>query len=107
MREFLHVDELADACSFLLRQENPPDLINVGLGSDVSIKELTELVAAVVGFKGRITWDATKPDGTPRKLMDVSRLTALGWKARIGLREGVAKTYASFLAEEAAGTLRM
>ena len=106
-REFLHVDELADACAFLLQQANPPDLINVGLGTDVSIKELTELVAEVIGFKGRITWDATKPDGTPRKLMDVSRLTALGWKARISLRDGVAKTYASFLAEQAAGTLRM
>ena len=105
-REFLHVDELADACAFLLRQSNPPDLINIGLGTDVTIRELTELVAQVVGFKGRITWDATKPDGTPRKLMDVSRLTALGWKARIGLREGVEKTYASFLAEQAAGTLR-
>jgi GDP-L-fucose synthase len=72
----------------------------------VSIRELTELVAQVTGFQGRITWDATKPDGTPRKLMDVSRLSALGWKARIGLQEGIAKTYASFLAELAAGTLR-
>lgn len=105
-REFLHVDELADACSFLLRQPNPPDLINIGTGVDVSIKELTEIVAEVTGFKGRISWDATKPDGTPRKLMDVSRLSALGWKARIGLREGIAKTYASFLAEEKSGTLR-
>ncbi len=105
-REFLHVDELADACAFLLRQQNPPDLINIGTGTDVTIKELTELVAQVMGFKGRISWDATKPDGTPRKLLDVSRLTALGWKARIGLREGIEKTYASFLAELAAGTLR-
>jgi len=105
-REFLHVDELADACAFLLKQQNPPDLINIGTGTDVTIRELTELVAQVTGFKGRITWDATKPDGTPRKLMDVSRLTALGWKARIRLREGIEKTYASFLAELAAGTLR-
>jgi GDP-L-fucose synthase len=105
-REFLHVDELADACAFLLKQPNPPDLINIGLGTDVTIKELTELVAQVVGFKGRITWDASKPDGTPRKLMDVSRFTALGWKARVGLREGVEKTYVSFLSELAAGTLR-
>jgi GDP-L-fucose synthase len=105
-REFLHVDELADACAFLLQQPNPPDLINIGTGTDVSIRELTELVAQVTGFQGRITWDATKPDGTPRKLMDVSRLSALGWKARIGLREGIAKTYASFLSELAAGTLR-
>jgi len=105
-REFLHVDELADACAFLLKMSTPPDLINVGTGTDVTIKELTEVVAAVTGFKGRITWDSTKPDGTPRKLMDVSRLTALGWQAKIGLREGVEKTYASYLAEKAAGTLR-
>jgi GDP-L-fucose synthase len=105
-REFLHVDDLADACAFLLQLGNPPDLINVGTGTDVTIKELTEIVAKVTGFQGRIVWDASKPDGTPRKLMDVSRLTALGWKARTALRDGVAKTYASFLAEQAAGTLR-
>lgn len=105
-REFLHVDELADACAFLLKLADPPDLINVGTGTDVTIRELTEIVAKVVGFKGRITWDATQPDGTPRKLMDVSRLTALGWKARIGLPEGIEKTYASYLAEKTAGTLR-
>ncbi|MFI5356535.1 MAG: GDP-L-fucose synthase family protein [Opitutales bacterium] len=105
-REFLHVDELADACAFLLRQDNPPDWINVGTGTDVTIRELTELVAAVTGFQGRITWDTSKPDGTPRKLMDVSRLTALGWQARLSLRDGIARTYASFLAEQAAGTLR-
>jgi GDP-L-fucose synthase len=105
-REFLHVDDLADACAFLLRQANPPDWVNVGTGTDVTIKELTEIVADVTGFQGRIVWDTSKPDGTPRKLMDVSRLTALGWQARIGLRDGVAKTYASFLAEKAAGTLR-
>ena len=105
-REFLHVDDLAEACAFLLNLPNPPDLINIGTGTDVTIKELTELVAEVTGFKGRIVWDSTKPDGTPRKLMDVSRLSALGWKARIGLREGIAKTYASFRAEQAAGRLR-
>lgn len=105
-REFLHVDDLADACAFLLRQENPPDWINVGTGTDVTIRELTETVAAVTGFGGKIVWDASKPDGTPRKLMDVSRLAALGWRARIALREGVERTYASFLAEKASGTLR-
>jgi GDP-L-fucose synthase len=105
-REFLHVDDLADACAFLLRLAEPPDWINVGTGTDVTIRELTELVAEVVGYPGRIVWDASKPDGTPRKLMDVSRLSALGWRARIGLREGVARTYRSFLAESAAGTLR-
>ncbi|MSU70243.1 MAG: GDP-L-fucose synthase [Opitutaceae bacterium] len=106
-REFLHVDDLADACAFLLDLASPPDWINVGTGTDVTIKELTATVAAVTGFNGKITWDATKPDGTPRKLLDVSRLTALGWKARIRLREGIEQTYASFLAEKAAGTLRV
>jgi len=105
-REFLYVDELADACAFLLKLANPPDLINVGTGTEVTIKELTELVAAATGFAGKITWDATKPDGTPRKLMDGGRLTALGWQARISLREGIAKTYASFLAEQATGRWR-
>lgn len=105
-REFLHVDDLADACAFLLNLDNPPDWINIGTGTDVTIKELTETVASVTGFKGRITWDASKPDGTPRKLMDVSRLTNLGWKARLGLCQGIEKAYASFLAEKAAGILR-
>ncbi len=105
-REFLHVDDLADACAFLLKLDNPPDWINVGTGVDVTIKGLTEIVAKVTGFGGKITWDSSKPDGTPRKLMDVSKLTALGWKASITLREGVEKTYRSFLAEKSAGTLR-
>ncbi len=105
-REFLHVDDLADACAFILTQDNPPDWINVGTGTDVTIKELTETVAEVTGFKGKITWDPTKPDGTPRKLMDVSRLSKLGWSARLNLRTGLEKTYASFLAEQAAGVLR-
>ena len=105
-REFLHVDDLADACAFLLRVGNPPDWINIGTGTDVTIRELTETVAAVTGYKGRITWDPAKPDGTPRKLMDVSRMTALGWKARIGLREGIESAYASYRREKAEGKLR-
>lgn len=105
-REFLHVDDLADACAFLLQLAEPPDWINVGTGTDVTIKELTETVAEVTGFAGKIVWDASKPDGTPRKLMDVSKLTALGWKAKRSLRDGVVQTYQSFLAEKAAGTLR-
>ena len=105
-REFLHVDDLADACAFLLRQTNPPDLVNIGTGTDVTIRELTELVAQVTGFSGKILWDATKPDGTARKLLDVSRLTALGWNARIALREGIERTYRDFLSEKGAGTLR-
>jgi GDP-L-fucose synthase len=105
-REFLHVDDLADACAYLLQLENPPDWINIGTGTDVTIKELTETVAEVTKYGGEIVWDASKPDGTPRKLMDVSRLEKLGWKAKVGLREGVERTYASFLAEKASGTLR-
>jgi GDP-L-fucose synthase len=106
MREFLHVDDVAEACAFLLRLENPPDLINIGTGSDVTIRELTELVAAVVGYAGEIHWDATKPDGTPRKLMDVTRLKELGWSASIALRDGISRTYQSFLQEQADGRLR-
>ena len=105
-REFLHVDDLADACAFLLRVEDPPDWVNVGTGTDATIKELTATVADAVGFTGRIAWDASKPDGTPRKLMDVAKLTALGWRARTGLAEGVALTYQAFLSEMAAGRLR-
>jgi GDP-L-fucose synthase len=105
-REFLHVDDLADACAFLLRQADPPDWVNVGTGADVTIKELTELVAATVGFQGRIAWDDSQPDGTPRKLLDGSSLARLGWKAKISLQQGIKETYTSFLAEEAAGQLR-
>ena len=105
-REFLHVDDLADACAFLLELAAPPDWINVGTGTDVTIRELTETVAKVTGFAGRIAWDPTKPDGTPRKLMDVSKLSGLGWKARIGLADGIARTFASYQAEKAAGKLR-
>ena len=100
------MDDLADACAFLLRTANPPDWVNVGTGTDVTIKELTETVAATTGFKGKVAWDASKPDGTPRKLLDVSRLATLGWRAKINLKDGLAKTYASFQTELAAGTLR-
>ncbi|MDP1580327.1 MAG: GDP-L-fucose synthase [Candidatus Didemnitutus sp.] len=105
-REFLHVDDLAEACAFLLQHDNPPDWINVGTGTDVTIKELTELVAATVGYAGQIRWDTSKPDGTPRKLMDVNRLSGLGWSAKISLADGMKRTYESFLAEQAAGELR-
>ncbi len=106
MREFLHVDDLADACAFLLKLENPPDLINIGTGQEISIRELTKKVAVIVGYTGEITWDTAKPDGTPRKLMDVSRLEKLGWRASTALDAGLKRTYESFLAESAAGTLR-
>ncbi len=99
-REFLHVDDLADACLFLLRNYDSPEIINVGCGEDVSIRELAELICEVVGFTGRLAFDATKPDGTPRKLLDVSRLHALGWQARMPLREGIARTYRWFLEQE-------
>lgn len=105
-REFLHVDDLADACAFLLSLSEPPDWINVGLGTDVTIRELTERVAEVTGFRGSLRWDTSKPDGSPRKLLDVSKLTTLGWKAKINLAEGLQSTYAHFLKEKAAGVLR-
>lgn len=105
-REFLHVDDLADACALLMRIAEPPDWINVGSGQDVAIRELSELVAAVVGYEGTIRWDPTKPDGAPCKLLDVSRIKALGWQSRIGLRDGIGKTYDSFRLEQAAGVQR-
>ncbi len=105
-REFLHVDDLAAACDFLLNIQDPPDWVNVGIGEDISIKELADRVAEAVGYRGKIEWDSTKPDGTPRKLMDVSRLKAAGWKARIPFREGLHKTYQNYLEEKAAGRLR-
>ena len=92
-REFLHVDDLADACVFLMKTYSDEQLVNIGVGADVTIRELAELVASVVGFSGSFTFDPSRPDGTPRKLVDVSRITALGWKAKTGLREGIAATY--------------
>ena len=105
-REFLHADDLADACAFLLQLEDPPDLINVGCGTDVTIRELVEMVAEVVGYKGQIVWDKSKPDGTPRKLLDTTRLNQLGWKPGIPLKEGLTLTYQAFLAEMQSHQLR-
>lgn len=99
MREFLHVDDLADACVFLMEKGYSGDLLNIGTGTDVTIRELAEQVMAAVGFEGRIVFDASKPDGTPRKLLDVGRLAAQGWTAKIDLAEGLKRTYATFLAE--------
>jgi GDP-L-fucose synthase len=98
-REFLHVDDLAEACLFLMDRYDSPELINVGCGHDLRIRELAAMVREVVGFSGEITWDTGKPDGTPRKLLDVSKLTALGWQARIGLEEGLRSTYAWWLVQ--------
>lgn len=92
-REFLHVDDLADACVFLMKTYSDEQLVNIGVGSDVTIRELAELIADVVGFKGGFTFDSSKPDGTPRKLVDVGRINALGWKAKTALRDGIAATY--------------
>ena len=92
-REFLHVDDLADACVFLMENYSSPDIINVGWGKDISISELAELVREIVQFDGEIVYDASKPDGTPRKLLDTSRLSNLGWFPSISLRDGVSSTY--------------
>ena len=104
MREFLHVDDLAEAAVFALEHWDPAmtdglNHLNVGTGVDVTIREAAETVARVVGYTGEIVWDSSQPDGTPRKLLDVSRLAALGWRARIGLAEGLASTYADFAAQ--------
>jgi GDP-L-fucose synthase len=96
-REFLHVDDLAAACLFLLEKYDSAEIINVGFGEDISIRELAELICEVVGFQGNLVWDATKPDGTPRKLLDVSKLHGMGWRHTISLREGIARTYEWFL----------
>jgi GDP-L-fucose synthase len=93
MREFLHSDDLADAVLFIIRHVSRPGPINVGTGKDITIRELAELIRDVVGYAGEIVFDTSKPDGTPRKLMDVSLLESLGWKARIGLREGIESAY--------------
>jgi len=98
MREFLYVDDLADACVHMMEQGYDGPLVNIGTGQDVTIRELAETVMAVVGFEGRIVFDASKPDGTPRKLLDVGRLHALGWKHRIDLRQGISLAYEDFLA---------
>jgi len=96
-REFLHVDDCASACLFLLEKYDSPEIINVGCGEDISIHELAELICDVVGFDGELSWDKTKPDGTPRKLLDLSKLRGLGWTPTIPLRDGIAQTYEWFL----------
>jgi GDP-L-fucose synthase len=96
MREFLHADDLGRACVYLLENYNDEIAINVGVGEDIAIKKLAELIKGIVGFQGDIVWDNTKPDGTPRKLLDVSRITALGWKPEISLEDGIRSTYEWF-----------
>lgn len=99
LREFLHVDDLADACYFLMQEYNGREHVNVGVGEDLSIRDLAGIISKVVGYEGEIKWNTSKPDGTPRKLMDVSKLHALGWKHTIGLEEGIRSTYEDFLAK--------
>jgi GDP-L-fucose synthase len=98
-REFLYVDDFADACIFVLKKYSGSEFLNIGVGYDISIAEFARIVADVVGYQGEITYDPSKPDGTPRKLVDISRLSALGWKATVSLREGIGKAYADFLTE--------
>jgi GDP-L-fucose synthase len=95
-REFLHVDDCGSACLLLLEKYDSPEIINIGCGEDISIRELAELICDVVGFNGDLAWDTTKPDGTPRKLLDITKLRDLGWKPAIPLREGIARTYEWF-----------
>ena len=97
-REFLYVDDFADACVFILKNYSGEEFLNLGVGQDMTIAEFAQTVAEVVGYRGTISYDASKPDGTPRKLVDISRLSALGWRAKTRLREGLGKAYADFLA---------
>ena len=106
LREFLHADDAAAGILHLLQLESPPDWVNLGCGIDISIGDLARLVMKTVGYEGELTFDANKPDGTPRKLTDISKITATGWAPRIAIEEGVSMAYQSFLEEQAAGTLR-
>lgn len=96
-REFLHVDDLAKACVFLMREYSGREFLNIGTGSDITISDLAEMIGEIIGFEGELRYDTSKPDGTPRKLMDVSAINRLGWKAEIDLRDGIADVYADFL----------
>ena len=103
MREFIHCDELADACIHLMNTYSDAEIVNVGTGTDVTIKELAETIKDVVGFPGELVWDTSKPDGTPRKLMDVSKLEGLGWTSQLSLKDGVSQTYDWFLGQMESG----
>lgn len=100
LREFMHVDDLADACFYLMQTYHEPGLVNIGVGHDLSIKDLASLVGKIVGYTGQIVHDLSKPDGTPRKLMDVSKLHAAGWQAKTGLEEGIRSVYANLTQED-------
>ena len=107
LREFLHVEDLAAACLFVLEMENPPDLLNVGSGVEITIRALAEKIRAATGCQAEISWDASKPDGTPRKLCDTSAIRSLGWSPRIGLDEGLSRTISEYRASVADGTIRV
>jgi GDP-L-fucose synthase len=104
-REFLHVDDLADAALFLMRSYDSAEIVNVGVGEDLTIRALAEMIQRVTGFEGRLAFDASKPDGTPRKLLDVSRMNGLGWKARIELERGIEETYRWYLSNALSSTM--
>jgi len=104
-REFLHVDDLADACVFLMNHYDEGEIINIGTGEDLPIRDLAEIVKRIIGFEGEIRWDTTKPDGTPRKMLWVERLHKAGWYHRIGLEEGIAMTYRDFLEKTGTGSI--
>lgn len=104
LREFLFSDDLADACVFLMNNYDEKQFVNIGIGEDLSVKDLAELIKEVIGYEGNISFDSSKPDGTPRKLMDVSKLHALGWKHKINLHEGIKLAYADFLKKEGANS---
>lgn len=106
LREFLHADDAADGILHLLELENPPEWVNLGCGTDISIGDLARLVRAAVGYEGELTFDTSKPDGTPRKLTDISKIKETGWAPKIPIEQGVVMAYQSFLDEQAAGTLR-
>lgn len=105
-REFLHADDLAEGVFQLLHQENPPDIVNIGCGQDVTIRELAEIIKEVVQFEGKLLFDTEKPDGTPRKLLDITKLFDIGWRPTIDLKSGLESTYKHFLEEQASGALR-
>ncbi|MEN9334226.1 MAG: GDP-fucose synthetase [Bacteroidota bacterium] len=100
LREFLHVDDLAQACCFLMQNYNDKEFVNVGCGTDLSIKELAEMIQGIVGFQGKLIWNADKPDGTPRKLMDISKIKSLGWSPKIGLQTGIESVYQDYQSKQ-------
>jgi GDP-L-fucose synthase len=97
MREFLHVDDMAEACLFLMQNYNGKQFVNIGTGKDITIRELAETIMETVGYQGKLTFNTDKPDGTPRKLLDVSKINNLGWHHKIDLKEGIEKTYQDFM----------